>query len=148
MTEPLALAGCTPEPLMGYLKALGVFRLVAEQADPDARMSWAGGVCRLLTCLDREGLARFFLDCYCPTPVLAPWNGGSGFYGGGSEHLNAIAKSTTPRLALYREAIKEVREFVPTSAQKPKDEQKKALLVRCRAALPDEVVPWLDACFA
>ena len=24
--------GCTPEPLMSYLKALGVFRLVAEQA--------------------------------------------------------------------------------------------------------------------
>ena len=37
------LRGCTPEPLMAYLKALGVFRLVAEQADPDARAFWRNG---------------------------------------------------------------------------------------------------------
>ena len=35
--ETLFLSGCTPEPLMGYLKALGVFRLVSEQADPNCR---------------------------------------------------------------------------------------------------------------
>jgi hypothetical protein len=42
MTELLTLAGCTPEPLMSYLKALGVFRLVAEQADSVARGMWKG----------------------------------------------------------------------------------------------------------
>ena len=30
----IMLHGCTPEPLMSYLKALGILRLVAEQADP------------------------------------------------------------------------------------------------------------------
>jgi CRISPR-associated protein Csx17 len=30
----IILAGCTPTPLANYLKALGVFRLVAEQKDP------------------------------------------------------------------------------------------------------------------
>ena len=30
MKEPLSLDGCTPEPLMGYLKALGVLRISAE----------------------------------------------------------------------------------------------------------------------
>jgi hypothetical protein len=41
----LILHGCTPEPLMSYLKALGILRLVAEQADPEARGAWrAGGV--------------------------------------------------------------------------------------------------------
>ena len=29
----LTLHGCSPEPLGNYLKALGIFRLVAEQAD-------------------------------------------------------------------------------------------------------------------
>ena len=29
MVNALPLPGCTPEPLMGYLKALGLFRLVA-----------------------------------------------------------------------------------------------------------------------
>ncbi len=43
----IPLKGCTPEPLMNYLKALGIFRLVAEQADPDARVSWTGGVAHL-----------------------------------------------------------------------------------------------------
>ena len=39
MTQSLYLTGCTPEPLMNYLKTLGVFRLVAEQADP-ATFDW------------------------------------------------------------------------------------------------------------
>ena len=36
----IALEGCRPQPLMSYLKALGVFRVVAEQADPEARLWW------------------------------------------------------------------------------------------------------------
>ena len=36
----IVLAGCTPEPLMSYLKAIGVFRLVSEQADASARGCW------------------------------------------------------------------------------------------------------------
>jgi CRISPR-associated protein Csx17 len=142
----IALPGCTPEPLMSYLKALGVFRLVAEQADPSARLSWANGVAVLHTTLDREDLTRFFLDEYKPTPVLAPWNGGSGFYGGGAEPLVGIEHSTAPRFTVYREAIAAVRSFLPTA--KPKDDDKEALLVGCRSRLADAVVPWLDTCFA
>lgn len=55
----LDLPGCTPQPLMGYLKALGVFRLVAEQKDRSAALSWAGGVARLHTTPDRDGLIDF-----------------------------------------------------------------------------------------
>ncbi len=76
----LSLEGCTPEPLMAYLKALGVLRLVSEQRDPDARGHWDGGVFKLNTALDRDELVKFFRDDYKPTPILAPWNGGSGFY--------------------------------------------------------------------
>ena len=31
-THELKLRGCSPDPLMSYLKALGIFRLVSEQA--------------------------------------------------------------------------------------------------------------------
>lgn len=130
---------------MSYLKALGVFRLVAEQADPTARLSWAGGVARLGSHLDRGELLAFFLERYRPTPITAPWGGGSGFYGGGSEPLEAIARSAAGRLDRYRETIALIRTLAPCA--KPKDEQKKSLLIRCRAELPDEVVPWLDACY-
>ncbi len=142
----IVLAGCTPEPLMSYLKALGVFRLVAEQADPDARLSWIGGVAHLHSQFDRDGLTEFFLEQYRPTPITAPWNGGSGFYGGGTDPLDKIAESTTDRLALYRDTIGNIRTFAPEN--KPKDEQKELLLVRCRSELADEIVPWLDVCFA
>lgn len=141
----LALSGCTPEPLMNYLKALGVFRLVAEQADPAATLSWRGGATQLRSQLDRDGLIEFFVERYRPTPIVAPWNGGSGFYGGGSEPLSAIADSDADRLQVYRETIERIRQFVPKS--KPKDDDKESLLIRCRSELPDEIVPWLDVCF-
>src|SRR5207248_1409909 len=76
---------------------------------------------------------------------LAPWNGGSGFYGGGAEPLELIANSSGDRLAPYRQTIAAVRAFLPSD--KPKEQQKERLLVRCRAELSDEIVPWLDTCF-
>jgi len=112
MNEVL-LPGCTPEPLMGYLKALGVFRLVTEQADPSATLCWKGGIACLTSRFDRQTLVAFFRDEYKPTPVLAPWNGGSGFYDGGREPLKAIEESKSERLRIYREAIERIRQFVP-----------------------------------
>jgi CRISPR-associated protein Csx17 len=100
------LHGCRPEPLMSYLKALGVFRLVAEQADPSAAMSWHGGTCRLHTTLDRAGLRDFILNRCRPTPIIGPWGARSGFYPGSSESsareaLNRIvaAAGADPRFA-------------------------------------------------
>ena len=64
---------------MSYLKALGVFRLVAEQADPAATLSWRGNVAHFEAKLSRDELITFFVEQYKPTPIVAPWNGGSGF---------------------------------------------------------------------
>ena len=75
----LVLSGCRPEPLAGYLKALGVLRLVSEQEDPGARGAWIDGVFVLETRLSADELVSFFADRYRPTPVITPWNGGSGF---------------------------------------------------------------------
>jgi CRISPR-associated protein Csx17 len=131
---------------MNYLKALGVFRLVAEQADSSATLSWQGGVARLTSKLDRKDLVRFFVEQYQPTPIVAPWNGGSGFFDSGREPLEAVERSDCNRLRPYRDAIQRIRRFAPE--KKPKDDEKDSLLIQCRAELPDEVVPWLDVCFA
>ena len=80
MSHVLQLLGCAPEPLMAYLKALGVFRLVAEQKDNDARAWWRNDTFTLSSALDRDALLEFFLHDYKPTPIVSPWNGGSGFY--------------------------------------------------------------------
>lgn len=98
------LEGCRPTPLAHYLKALGVLRLVSEQADPSARGFWKDEQFWLLTKLDREALLRFFLDEVSPTPLVSPWNKGSGFYAGKSG-VPAIEASPAPRFRSYREGI-------------------------------------------
>ena len=74
------LAGCTPEPLAHYLKALGILRLVSEQKDETCRGAWQDDRFALVTTLSREELEKFFLEEYQPTPLLSPWNGASGFF--------------------------------------------------------------------
>jgi CRISPR-associated protein Csx17 len=84
MSDIVGLDGCRPTPLASYLKALGVLRLVAQQADQTARGFWRGERFHLKTALDRDGLGRFFLEDYAPTPIIAPWNGRAGFLEGDS----------------------------------------------------------------
>ena len=80
MPEQIAipLPGCAPEPLMAYLKAIGVLRLVAEQQDPAARGSWGPSGFILTSSLNDQNLLAFFLQAYAPTPIVAPW-GSSGW---------------------------------------------------------------------
>ena len=79
------LQGCAPVPLASYLKALGVFRLVAEQADPDARGHWHKERFVLRTRLSVDELVRFFTGTYEPSPIISPWSGRAGFLEGEEE---------------------------------------------------------------
>ena len=98
------LDGCAPAPLAHYLKALGILRLVAEQAD-DARGWWDGDRFRLATKLTREEIETFFLRDYQPTPVVSPWNKGAGFFAPADPGLAPIEASRSARLALFRTGI-------------------------------------------
>lgn len=154
MPEPhaLVLAGCTPEPLAAYLKALAVFRLVAEQADPQARGSWQEeGFC-LTSALDRPGLQAFFLRQCVPTPVLAPWNAASGFWDRTSagKALQRLRQSTNPRLAPLREAVAAADDVLAGAGVRelPKKAGKEDLLRLLRSRLPDAALDWLDAAVA
>ena len=75
------LTGCSPTPLANYLKALGILRLVSEQADPSARGAWRDESFVLASKLSGDELADFFLARYAPSPLVSPWNRASGFYG-------------------------------------------------------------------
>jgi CRISPR-associated protein Csx17 len=108
----LLLEGCRTKPMAGYLKALGLLRIVAEQCDPQAKGFWKGDAFCLRTFLNREELAAFFCEKYAPTPILSPWNGGSGFYlGDAVEGINAIEQSMDSRLGAYREAISQIKHW-------------------------------------
>ena len=60
----------------------------------------------LRTKLEREALEQFFLEEYRPTPIVAPWNGGSGFYPkDNTSAIDTLSASQAPRFAEYRETI-------------------------------------------
>ncbi len=153
MSEPLheiALPGCTPTPLGHYLKGLGVLRLVSEQADTNARGWWHDDLFHVRSRLDVDALLEFFLEEYRPTPLVAPWNGGSGFYANDRKTgIDALGATEAPRLTHYAETINACRtvhgELDLDGA--PKGDEKEHLLLVCRGALPDEVVTWLDAAY-
>ena len=143
----IVLEGCTPTPLAGYLKALGVLRLLSHK-ERDIRGYWNNDMFVLRTGLDRARIEHFFLHEYSPTPVLAPWNGGSGFFAkDNKDALEAIRDSDDPRLAMYRQCLDiadRALEGVDRSAS-PKNEEKTALQTRIRAYMPDDLIPWFDA---
>ena len=142
MIHEITLQGCTPTPLASYLKALAVLRLVAEAGtdgggDPAATGFWRADEFVLRTRLTREDLGAFFLERYRPTPLIAPWNGGSGFYlqegklkekdavtgkklktgvrdqeTEATRTVAAIVQSTSRRFADYRDAIATARRVV------------------------------------
>ena len=131
----IVLTGCKPEPLLSYLKALGVFRLISEQIDKTTRAAWEDDVFVLYSNLNATEVFNFFAQSYCPTPIVGPWAGGSGFFeDDNKDALQKIAKSTTPRLALFRQTIKLVVEILVELNQlkKPQDDAKDHLLRQYR----------------
>jgi CRISPR-associated protein Csx17 len=106
------LTGCSPTPLANYLKALGILRLVAEQADPNARGWWQDEHFCLLTKLCKEELESFFLEKYEPTPLLSPWNKGCGFFKAGDPGMAPLEASKAPRFARFREGVVEARKLL------------------------------------
>lgn len=143
----LSLGGCRPDSLAGYLKALGVLRLVAEQKDPEALGWWQGEEFVLASSIpSREELVRFFAEEYRPTPIVAPWNKDSGFY----QREGCIADiegSSDPRLEDFRTVIGLARSALGRFGwdKAPGEGDEKArLLATLRASFPDYCVRWLD----
>lgn len=152
MQTEVLLSGCSPVPLAHYLKALGILRLVAESSngDPKAKAAWAKDQLSLSSHFDQEALVSFFLGSYEPTAVLAPWNGGSGFYKKDNrEAIEAISSSPSARLLTYRTGIEVATRAVTALGlkEKPDGETKEKLLHLCRNSLPDNALAWLDAVF-
>jgi CRISPR-associated protein Csx17 len=150
MSNEVMLNGCAPAPLIHYLKALGVLRLVAEQFDPQVRGSWHGDAFMLITNKTGEDIVRFFLDQYRPSPIVAPWNGGSGFYAqdkNQSAMIEALSGVKTARLDNYRSTIAVASAIVANREVQPRDEEKTELLRRARREFPDCALAWLDAAF-
>ena len=145
----IRLEGCRPTPLSSYLKALGILRIVARQVDEQARGWWEHDAFWLRSTLDPDALTTFFLEEYRPSPILAPWNGGSGFYSTDNRKaIEAIERSTAERFAPYRQVIALCRDTLQALGLTAKPtEDKFRLLTTCRNTWPDDALVWLDAAF-
>ena len=158
--ESLTLGGCAPTPLASYLKAIGVLRLISSDAnhvggraaDPKARGWWENERFHLKTMLHRDALCRFFLEEYAPSPIIAPWNGGSGFYpkdnkdGFGPLASGIIAKRFIPVAKTIKVALHIIARQKLT--QSPKENVKIEFVAALRAEIPDEALGWIDAALA
>ncbi len=134
----LEFRGCTPEPLGNYLKGLGVFRLIAEQADPLARAWWKDGFLHILqnkwddsgSTSREDKLADWLLKACRFTPFIAPWQTGTGYLplgkrSAGGDALQALLAASHPGTNHFRDAF---RDFAATRG----------------AAIGNEPSKWLD----
>lgn len=143
----VSLGGCRPTPLAHYLKALGVLRLVATQADPEARGAWREGRFVLGSTLDEGALQEFLLHRYAPTPVLSPWNGGSGFYPkDNTAGIVPLETSAATRFSPYRSAIAVARRVAEGRDKRPDaGPEKNSMLAACLATWSDEALAWFSS---
>lgn len=147
---PIELRGCSPVPLAAYLKALGALRLLGEQADETAAGFWRGDTFYLQTTLAREELVSFFLNRYRPSPIVAPWNGGSGFNPKDNKAaIEAIQNGKAERFDDYRATILTCHNIRRQMGLEDKVDasDKQHLLITCRNRLDDRALTWLDAAF-
>lgn len=152
LPHTIPLNGCSPVPLAHYLKALAILRIVAESSPERAgtTAAWAADQLVLNSRFNADALVGFFLNDYRPTAVLAPWNGGSGFFPkDNDEALSAIEKGEAKRLEPYRSGIAAARHELARLdlKAKPDGDTKGLLLQSCRNGFPEDALGWLDAVF-
>ena len=146
------LEGCTPTPFSSYLKAAGIFRILAEQKDAGITACWKDGMFVLDTEMSQGAISEFILDKYMPSPIVAPWSYSK--YKKTIKHDNLIKSE---RFRLYRETVDKIDDAIKEFCRICKiknidnasiDKKTKPILLRlCRNTLPDYAVPWLDAVF-
>lgn len=146
------LPGLRPEPLASYLAGLGLIRVLAEQADAAATVAWTSNGLVIGTTV--QDITAWLAEEYVPTPVLSPWNNGSGFGAKDKEPLRALEAllaHPSTRLAPMKDAIARAREVARKARAKGWITEagviadKRRIVQEFRNRCPDAVVGWIDA---
>ncbi|MEA3559389.1 MAG: type I-U CRISPR-associated protein Csx17, partial [Candidatus Thermoplasmatota archaeon] len=146
----IELKGCSPVPLAHYLKALGLMRILSGHVGSMVSGYWKDETFHLRSELNQDGLVDFLYYKYMPTPVVSPWNGGSGFSPKDNTiPIERIEESEMDRFNNYRISIdrgREARRLLGVT-EKVSKEQKEPMLNICRNIFPDVSLEWLDAAY-
>lgn len=146
MTHHVMLAGLRPHPLGSYLAGLGLIRVLAEQADPRLTAAWTDDGLVLHT--RTTEIAAWLAEEYRPTPVLSPWNEGSGFGAKDRtprEVLAALADHPSERLAAFRAALPVATEVARRYREQDAGWDKERAVRELRNRCPEPLLPWIDA---
>lgn len=144
------LAGLRPEPLARYLAGLGLVRLIG-QTDTQSTFAWEPDGLIIDTAI--ADIAQWLTDEYSPTPVLSPWNGGSGFGAKDVEpkrRLTRLLADPSPRLDPFRVAVSAAEDVMRRArsegwiAEDGKGD-KRRIVQEFRNRCPDTLLPWIDA---
>ncbi|WP_089729555.1 type I-G CRISPR-associated protein Cas8g1/Csx17 [Candidatus Thiosymbion oneisti] len=176
----LILSGCPPTPMAGYLKALGALRLLSDQKPGwSVRGAWREDQFVLLSpafsddkTSNLDQIFEVLLHEYRPSPIISPWNGGSGFFyreeklkeidsktgkqkktgirnqsTTATKTIDAFLEGTCDRLADYREVIGLAKSILSDLGlnEAPKETEKHALIQLLRATLPENALIAVDA---
>ncbi|MDO5682267.1 MAG: type I-U CRISPR-associated protein Csx17 [Propionibacteriaceae bacterium] len=138
--------GLPPTDLLSYLVGLGLGRVLALQS-PQTEWAWQGDTLVIDTPVN--DIPQFLVSDYQPTPVLSPWNNGSGFAPQDKNQRITLERllAASDRLPDWQEAV-QIGRRLRTSAQAGKDfaRGEKELLIRLlRNQWPDRALAWLDS---
>lgn len=138
------LTGIRPDTLSGYLAGLGVVRVLGEQADLELLAWWSEN--GLVIQSRVSDIAGWLVSHYRPTPIISPWNGGSGF--GAKDKtprdvLLRFATSDSDRLAEFRTAYAVAAPLAATADER--GWSKDRLVTELRNVCPEPLLRWLDA---
>ncbi|MFF4894690.1 type I-G CRISPR-associated protein Cas8g1/Csx17 [Micromonospora chersina] len=140
----VVMPGLHPTPLVNYLAGLGLIRVIGEQADPQVIAAWTPE--GLLIDTTVADIATWLAQTYAPTPVLSPWNEGSGF---GTKDvtprqaLERLVSHPVPRLAAFRAAL--ATATLVAERYRSEGWGKEQAVRELRNRCPEAMLPWLDA---
>jgi len=164
----IALDGCNYSTFAGYLKALGVFKVVSEQLDSNARMYWEGLTPYLCFNEKRstDAIIDFFFNQYLPTPVVIPWSGSDFFEvdrrgdpgpfkkpPSKGKIIEAFLASNSHRFVEYRFSLEKCLDMIEELGLSKKEiagssstckEKKAQFMGLLRSWLPDKMVNFID----
>lgn len=136
--------GARGRSLANSLAGLGLVKVLAEQAHLSLSCCYTPDGLVIETAV--EDVASWLVEKYRPTPVLSPWNEGSGFGAkdkAPKDALSALLALPSPRLDDFRRSYDVVSLVAVRARQEGWGKPKIIREVRDRC--PDEMLPWLDA---
>lgn len=139
------LNGCDPKVFGSYLKALGLFEILAKQYN-DVKAYWENDSFNILLPLEsKEEIINFFMEKYKPLPIVSPWNKGGGFINSKKE-LTDLLGLKDPRLKTYQNVIRKAQYIMSQLGITGITHKNKVTIVKaCRNYLPPDTIKWIDA---